>query len=187
MAVMRMGYMHVKVTDLAEAKEHYSNTVGLYQTLEEDGKVYYKGWDEWDHHSVVLEEGGVGVVKYGFKVEYSEDIDIIEKKARDFGLTVERMSKGENPGAMAGMIKLAYAGRQQKILGLGMELRGLDAIAPLPGDSFTPDLQYDYIYSVVMRIAGGADEVLRNQIAERVLGMPGDVRMDKDVPFDQLK
>ena len=61
MAVMRMGYMHVKVTDLAEAKEHYANTVGLYQTLEQDGRVYYKGWDEWDHHSVVLEEGGVGV------------------------------------------------------------------------------------------------------------------------------
>ena len=37
MAVMRMGYMHVKVTDLAEAKEHYANTVGLYQTLEQDG------------------------------------------------------------------------------------------------------------------------------------------------------
>jgi acyl-CoA dehydrogenase len=37
-----------------------------------------------------------------------------------------------------------------------------------------------------MRIAGGADEVLRNQISERVLGMPADVRFDKDVPFDQL-
>jgi acyl-CoA dehydrogenase len=97
------------------------------------------------------------------------------------------VSKGENPGAMAGMIKLAYAGRQQKVLGLGMELRGLDAIAADPADSFTPDLQYDYIYSTVMRIAGGADEVLRNQIAERVLGMPGEVRMDKDVPFEQLK
>jgi hypothetical protein len=59
-----------------------------------------------------------------------------------------------------------------------MELRGLDAIAADPSDSVTPDLQYDYIYSTVMRIAGGADEVLRNQIAERVLGMPGEVRMD---------
>ena len=97
------------------------------------------------------------------------------------------VSKGENPGALAGMIKLAYAGRQQKVLGLGMELRGLDAIAADPADSFTPDLQYDYIYSTVMRIAGGADEVLRNQIAERVLGMPGEVRMDKDIPFEQLK
>ena len=69
MAVMRMGYMHIKVTDLAEAKEHYGNTVGLYQTLEEDGRVYYKGWDEWDHHSVVIEEGGVGFVRCGWKTE----------------------------------------------------------------------------------------------------------------------
>jgi len=97
------------------------------------------------------------------------------------------VSKGENPGALAGMVKLAYASRAQKAFGLGLELRGYDSLAPQPGDTETVDLQYDYIYSVVMRIAGGADEVLRNQIAERVLGMPGEVRMDKDVPFEQLK
>jgi hypothetical protein len=38
-----------------------------------------------------------------------------------------------------------------------------------------------------MRIAGGSDEILRNIIAERVLGMPGDIRLDKDVPFRELK
>jgi catechol 2,3-dioxygenase len=38
MAVMRMGYIHVKVTDLAEAKQHYGSTVGLYETLEQDGR-----------------------------------------------------------------------------------------------------------------------------------------------------
>jgi len=79
------------------------NTLGLYETLAEGGKVYYKAWDEWDHHSVVLEEGGVGVVKFGFKVEYESDIDLIEKKAQDFGLTVERMSKGENPEVSDGI------------------------------------------------------------------------------------
>ena len=97
------------------------------------------------------------------------------------------VSKGENPGALAGMVKLAYASRYQKTSGLALELRGLSGIAPEPGDTQTGDMQYDYIYSTVMRIAGGADEVLRNQIAERVLGMPGEVRMDKNVPFDQLK
>jgi alkylation response protein AidB-like acyl-CoA dehydrogenase len=97
------------------------------------------------------------------------------------------VSKGENPGALAAMVKLAYAARAQRAFGLGMELRGPASIAADPADSFTADLQYDYIYSVVMRIAGGADEVLKNQIAERVLGMPGDVRMDKDVPFEELK
>jgi acyl-CoA dehydrogenase len=97
------------------------------------------------------------------------------------------VSKGENPGALAAMVKLAFASRYQKTSGLGMELRGLAGIAPDAQDTTTADLQYDYIYSTVMRIAGGADEVLRNQIAERVLGMPGDVRMDKDVPFEQLR
>ncbi|WP_422061570.1 acyl-CoA dehydrogenase family protein [Sphingopyxis sp.] len=97
------------------------------------------------------------------------------------------VSKGENPGALAGMVKLAYAGRYQKTNGLALELRGLAGIAPEAGDTKTGDVQYDYIYSTVMRIAGGADEVLRNQIAERVLGMPGEVRMDKDVPFETLK
>lgn len=96
------------------------------------------------------------------------------------------VSRGENPGALAGMIKLSYASRLQRTSGLAMELRGLDAIAPSADDSATRALQSDYIWSTVMRIAGGADEVLRNQIAERVLGMPGDVRADKDVPFDQL-
>ncbi len=97
MAVLRMGYVHARVTDLARAKDHYANTMGLYPTLEEDGKLYFKGWDEWDHHSVVLEEGGVGAVKFGFKVFDPAEIDIYEKRAQAFGdVTVERMSAGEN-------------------------------------------------------------------------------------------
>ena len=48
MGVMRMGYVHARVTDLEEAKGHYANTMGLYETLSEPGKVYYEVWDEWD-------------------------------------------------------------------------------------------------------------------------------------------
>lgn len=96
------------------------------------------------------------------------------------------VSRGENPGALAGMVKLSYAGRQQKALGLAMEIRGPAALAGPADDGATHEMHYEYIWSTVMRIAGGADEVLRNQIAERVLGMPGDVRFDKNVPFNEL-
>ncbi len=94
--ISRLGYVHARVTDLAQAKSHYGNTMGLYPMHETDDRLYFKGWDEWDHHSVVLESGGVGAVKFGWKVNDPGDIDGIEKAAQAFGVTVERMSAGEN-------------------------------------------------------------------------------------------
>ncbi|MDR3389623.1 MAG: acyl-CoA dehydrogenase family protein [Rudaea sp.] len=96
------------------------------------------------------------------------------------------VSRGENPGALASVVKLAYTNRYQKTSGLALEVRGPAGLAPPAGDTETRRIQYDYIWSTALRVAGGADEVLRNQIAERVLGMPGEQRADKNVPFDQL-
>jgi catechol 2,3-dioxygenase len=103
MAILRMGYIHIKATDLAKARDHYANTMGLYPTREEPDRVFFKGWDEWDHHSVVLEAGGVGVTKFGFKVWDPAEIDVFENRAKAFGVHVERMSAGENPEVSDGI------------------------------------------------------------------------------------
>ncbi|MDR0990223.1 MAG: catechol 2,3-dioxygenase [Propionibacteriaceae bacterium] len=96
MGVVRLGYIHVRVTDIEEAKKHYCQTVGFRLVKDEGKRVFLKGWDEWEHHSVVLEEGGIGVIKLGYKVAKADDLEVIEAKAKTFGVAMERMSAGDN-------------------------------------------------------------------------------------------
>ena len=96
MGVMRLGFVHLRVTDLEEARNHYSNTLGMTVVAEQAGKLHLKCWDEWDHHSLVLEEGGVGLVKLGYKCQTAEDLEKFEQRSQRFGATTSRVSKGEN-------------------------------------------------------------------------------------------
>ena len=98
MGVMRLGFVHVRETDLEKASQYYTQVLGLQEVTRQDGRHYFKCWDEYDHHSVVIENGGLGLVKMGYKVESPDDLARIERAAQTFGLSVGRVSKGENLG-----------------------------------------------------------------------------------------
>src|SRR6185503_13106825 len=74
MSVMRLGYAHLRVEDLNAAKRHYADTLGMRVTAEGDGRIHLKGWDEFDHHSIVLEEGGTGLAALGYKCQHADDL-----------------------------------------------------------------------------------------------------------------
>src|SRR5699024_6908367 len=73
------------------------------------------------------------------------------------------------PGPEANVTKLLRAEHSQRIVNLGMSLAGAAAVV---GDA--PGLAYDYLFTRCLSIAGGTSEIMRNTIAERLLGLPRD-------------
>jgi alkylation response protein AidB-like acyl-CoA dehydrogenase len=112
----------------------------------------------------------------------------VEQGLKYFGARSRtQAAKGQSPGAAAVLGKLVGANAMEAMASFAMELEDYAGIVAGPEiDPSQDTIHFSMLWCAVMRIAGGSDEVLRNQIAERALGMPGDVRMDKDVPFDQL-
>jgi catechol 2,3-dioxygenase len=110
MGVMRLGFVQVRVSDLEQARSHYIDALGLEKTAEVNGRLYLKGWDEWDHHSVVLEPGGAGLVKMAFKVEREEDLPELEKRIEAYGLPVRRVHRHEDYAVGEGIVTTLPSG-----------------------------------------------------------------------------
>jgi acyl-CoA dehydrogenase len=110
-----------------------------------------------------------------------------EQGVKNFGLRMQaEMAAGGPPPATMPIMKLTSASRNQQAFAFLMEMEEFSGIVQEPEADPDKDKFYDYLYSPIWRIAGGSDQVLRNQLSERALGMPGDIRNDKDVPFDQV-
>ena len=96
--VLRLGEVAIRVMDLADARRHYGDRMGLIEVMSDHQQVYYKAWDEHDHHSVVLREAdNPGLDYVAFKVYDDATLDALEPKIRDFGIEVEQIAAGVYP------------------------------------------------------------------------------------------
>ncbi|WP_269854950.1 acyl-CoA dehydrogenase family protein [Streptomyces sp. RPT161] len=98
------------------------------------------------------------------------------------------------PGPEGSGMKLAFARLNQAVSGLELELLGEEGLRygdwtnarPDTVDFYGRDAGYRYLRAKGNSIEGGTSEVLRNIIAERVLGLPSEPRTDKDVAWKDL-
>lgn len=94
--VLRPGHMQLKVLDLEESIDFYTNVVGLIQTGRQGDRAYFKAWDERDHHSLVLRDAGeAGMDFFGFKVADDATLAKLESDLRAYGVSTERVAAGD--------------------------------------------------------------------------------------------
>ena len=111
----------------------------------------------------------------------------LEQGLRNFRFRMlTKVSKNESPGNTTALSKLMSYKKLQELSAYAMDVEGYAGLFDDGGDPELTKLHEEFIWSSAMRLAGGSDEVLRNQLAERALGLPQDVRADKDVPFEDL-
>ena len=97
------------------------------------------------------------------------------------------LSRGETPGPENSIGKLVAGPSMQEIAMFAEDLMGQAGIISDPAVAMAAGrFQAMLMRSPATRVEGGTDEILRNIIAERVLGLPADIRVDKDVPFNQI-
>ncbi len=101
--------------------------------------------------------------------------------------SISALSKGERPGPENSIGKLVAGAMLQDVATYALDLQGAAGVLNGPDDAEAAGkFQAMLLRSPATRVEGGTDEILRNIIAERVLGLPGDIRVDKDVPFNKI-
>ncbi|MFP5464563.1 MAG: acyl-CoA dehydrogenase family protein, partial [Gammaproteobacteria bacterium] len=96
------------------------------------------------------------------------------------------VSQGGIPGPEGSIVKMEFARLSQEMANFGLELMGPAAMlagadAPLGGV-----FQAALLENPCMRIAGGTDEIQHTIIAERLLGLPQESHVPRDLPFRDL-
>ena len=95
--------------------------------------------------------------------------------------TLTALERGQIPGPEAGLAKVTTVNRAIEAGDLIADVLGPDALAA--------GSEWAYMISFLpgLKSAGGTEEILRNTVGERVLGLPPEPRLDKGIPFSELR
>jgi alkylation response protein AidB-like acyl-CoA dehydrogenase len=95
--------------------------------------------------------------------------------------SISDLQGGQIPGPEFGLAKVTTVNNAVKAGDLIADVLGPEAL--------DEDCEWSYMISFLpgLKSAGGTEEILRNTIGERVLGLPPEPRLDKGIPFSELR
>jgi alkylation response protein AidB-like acyl-CoA dehydrogenase len=98
-----------------------------------------------------------------------------------------------DPGPEGSIGKLMVAELNKDIFAMAMDVLGADAMLYKSYEMIANELVMDFetvqksfLRSRANTIEGGTTEVMKNILGERVLGLPGDIRVDRDRPWSEV-
>ncbi len=97
--LLRVGEVQIRVLDIKAARKHYGDRMGLQEVMQDDeGRVYYKSWDEHDCHNVILRQADrAGMDYFAFKAYDDDTLTRLAPKIEAFGLPVKHIPAGTYP------------------------------------------------------------------------------------------
>jgi len=100
--------------------------------------------------------------------------------------TRARLKAGKVPGPAGSLGKLARSRTGRLVRHLASQIQGVAGAAWPAGDPEGERWSKETLVLLSSSIAGGTDEIQKNIVGERVLGLAREPAVDRDVPFDQL-
>ena len=101
--------------------------------------------------------------------------------------TLTSLSRGQTPGPESSGGKLLWANQTQDLSSMALDIMGHFGLIDQGDDAIGGGaFQHRFLWAPGLRLGGGSDEIMKNIIAERILGLPGDPRVDKDVAFRDI-
>jgi catechol 2,3-dioxygenase len=97
--IVRSARVELRVVDLAASRRFYADLLGMIVSAETEDAVYLRGWEERQHHSLVLRRASSpAVAALGLRTRAEDDLDHLSCYAEERDLTVRWTEPGSEPG-----------------------------------------------------------------------------------------
>jgi alkylation response protein AidB-like acyl-CoA dehydrogenase len=97
-----------------------------------------------------------------------------------------QIASGKADPSIASFVKLSIGRVNPRRGQIGMEIAGQNGIAWDPNDQDAEGAALAYLNGRIMSIGGGSNQIQRNIISERLLGLPREPSFDSDKPFREV-